>query len=321
MLHDLVSKARQLLGDLHRRLLYPPSSPQPARPSSAPREAQPLAPLQRVTLTDQVGRTLFEEYAQHRSAARGEDETGWVLMGLREAREAIILATLPAGAEAEASASHVRFNSEAQAVASRIVRQKDRRLTILGVAHTHPGRLRHPSDGDYRGDRQWVEHLRGKEGVFAIGTADAPAARGAPVAYQPRPHVQCWGELRFSWYALGQRDSSYRPLPVELTHGPDLARELHLVWEVLETHARRIDRLFCQQVGLRFEVAEDEWGPALVLTLPLARSGDLLRVVVRPKQVRYYVLLDGQLLEVEQGEDRIDRGIYLLLAELAARLE
>src|SRR5262249_44661109 len=158
-------------------------------------------PLEHVLLTDGVGRTLFEEYANHRSASRGEEETGWVLLGLREPTRAVVLATLPAGAEYEASTAHVRFNSTGQAVASRIVRQADRRLSIVGVVHTHPGSLRHPSDGDYRGDVQWVRHLRGGEGIFGIGTADGPTvAPGAAFAQQPRPHVQCLGELRFSWY-------------------------------------------------------------------------------------------------------------------------
>jgi len=275
--------------------------------------------LQRVLLTDGVGRTLFEEYASHRSEVRGEEETGWVLLGLREAQEAVVLATLPAGTERDASVAHIRFNSDAQALASRIIRQTDRRLTMLGVVHTHPGSLRHPSDGDLRGDGQWVQQLRGKEGVFGIGTADSPTEAGSLFAYQPRPHVQCLGELRFSWYALRHGEPSYRPLPVELTIGPDLARSLHAIWPTLEAHAERIDRLYRQQTGMQFGVASDEWGPGLVLTLPLANGGDAIRVLVRPKEVRYYLVRDGEVLEVQHHDDYVDRGVYLLLAELAAR--
>ena len=118
-----------------------------------------------------------------------------------------MLATLPAGAMRDASVAHVRFNSNAQALASRIVRQTDRRLATLGVVHTHPGSLRHPSDGDLRGDGQWVANLRGKEGIFGIGTADGPETTGDLFAYQPSPHVQCMGGLRFSWYSLRQGDA------------------------------------------------------------------------------------------------------------------
>src|SRR5262249_28845468 len=150
--------------------------------------------LERLLLTDGVARTLFEEYAAHRAAARGEEETGWVLMGLREAVQAVAVATLPAGTKSDASAAHVRFNSIGQALGSRIVRQTDKRLTILGVVHTHPGSLRHPSDGDLRGDREWIAHLRGKEGVFGIGTADGAEANGSLFAAQPRPHVQTMGD-------------------------------------------------------------------------------------------------------------------------------
>jgi len=272
-----------------------------------------------VLLTDGVGRTLFEEFANHRAEARGDEETGWLLLGLREAREAIVVATLPAGPRRDASVAHVRFNSSAQVLASRIVRQSDRRLTTVGVVHTHPGSLRRPSDGDLRGDRQWVANLRGKEGVFGIGTADGVPTPGDLFAYQPRPHVQCLKGLRFSWYALRQGDSAYRPLPVEVTIGPDLARALHGIWATLELHAERIERLYRQQSALRFEVMSDEWGAGLLLILPLAEPGDSLRVLIRPKEVRYYLLRSGEVLEVHHHDEWVDRGVYLLLAELAAR--
>jgi hypothetical protein len=41
--------------------------------------------------------------------------------------------------------------------------------------------------------------------------------------------------------------------------------------------------------------------------------------VVRPKEVRYYVVWSGELLAVQHHDDYVDRGVYLLLAELAAR--
>jgi len=316
-MQGLVSRARQLALELQRSLRRPAPAPRAARPAGRPAPVE-YGPLQRVLLTDGVGRTLFEEYSEHRAAARGEEETGWVLVGLREASEAVVLATFPAGTRRDAGVAHIRFDSSGQVLASRIIRQADRRLTILGVVHTHPGSLRHPSDGDLRGDAQWVRHLRGRDGVFGIGTADAPAV-GGMFAYQPRPNVQCMGELRFSWYALAEGDSAYRPLPVELTIGPDLARPLHAIWEMLESHAERIDRLYRQQTGLRFEVTGDEWGPGLILTVPLAAGGEAIRVVVRPKGVFYYVIRGGEVLEVQHHDEQVDRGVYLLLAELASR--
>jgi hypothetical protein len=241
-------------------------------------------------------------------------------LGLREPREAIALATLPAGALRDAGVAHVRFNAEAQAVASRIVRQSDRRLTILGVVHTHPGSLRHPSDGDLRGDRKWVRHLRGQEGVFGIGTADAEhqpeGGTGKGIyATQPRSHVQCMGKLCFSWYCLRSEDTNYRPLPVDLTIGPDLARELHSVWSALEQQAPRIDRLFQQQAGIRAEVVP---GPGLLLTIPLADRGGAMRVLVSDR-VQYYLERGGEWLEIDHHDEYLDRGVYLLLADLAAR--
>jgi hypothetical protein len=239
-------------------------------------------------------------------------------MGLREASEAVVLATLPAGARREASVSHVRFNSTAQALASRIVRQVDRRLTILGVVHTHPGSLRHPSEGDFRGDSQWVRHLRGSEGVFGIGTADADE-KGPVFAEQPRPHVQTLGPLRLTWYALRWCDPAYRPLPVVMTLGPDLARPLHAVWPAIEAHAERLERLVRQQAGVKFEVVEHDNQPALAATVALAQPGNAVRVVLTDKRISYYLLRDGELFAADHEEDRVDRGVYLLLAELAAQ--
>jgi proteasome lid subunit RPN8/RPN11 len=311
--------ARQLWDVFHRSLLGP-RTPVPAlRPEPPP--PGPFEPLRRVLLTDSVGRTLFEEYSAHRAAERGDEETGWVLMGLRERDQAVALATLPAGTRRDAGVAHVRFNSSAQALASRIVRQTDRRLTILGVVHTHPGSLRHPSDGDFQGDSQWVQQRRGAEGVFGIGTADAhkEAFRGTLFAQQPRPNAHCLGELCFSWYALRAGERGYRALPVELTLGPDLARPLHEVWATLEEHAERLDRLYRQQTGIVCSVAEEESGLVLVVTVPLAEPGDAIRVLLRPKDVRYYVLRGGEVFAIDCPAVSIDQGVYLLLAELAAK--
>ena len=317
MWQALKRQADRLLDAACRSLQRPRRLPAPQRPGRpAPLE---YGPLRRVVLTDGVAHTLFEEYAAHRSEAHGETETGWVLLGLRESEEAVVLATLPAGAEADAGFAHVRFNSEAQALAYRVVRQRDRRLTIVGVVHTHPGSLRHPSDGDYRGDRDWVAGLRGGDGVFGIGTADGPDASAALFAQQPRPSVQCLGDLRFSWYALGRGESDYRPMPLELTIGPDLARPLHPLWPTLEAHAKRIDRLYRQMAGVRFEPMCDDGGPGLMLTLPLADGGEAVCVLVRQKEVRYRVVRGGELLAVDVNDDFVDRGVYQLLAELAGR--
>jgi hypothetical protein len=317
MLQALVSTANRVLGDLQRSL-FRDRLPAPALLTPAAGGPQTYKRLERVLLTDEVSRTLFEEYTAHREGARGEEETGWVLLGVRDVREAVVLATLPAGAERNAGVSHVRFNATGQALASRIVRQWDRRLVMLGVLHTHPGSLRHPSDGDYQGDSQWVEHLRGREGVFGIGTADAVPAPGPAVAHQPHAHLQCLGELCFSWYALAQGDRQYRPLPVSLTLGPDLARPLHPLWRTIEKYAEQLDRLCRQQAGVTFQVLPGVYGPALAVNFALAEPGKRLRLILEDKEVRYYLVSDGDLLQVDTHEPQVDRGVYLVLAELAA---
>jgi len=310
----LLAWARQFWNALHATLIKPPRlivpEPEPLLPAPGPLER-----LQRVVLTDAVARTLFEEYASHRGGDRGNEETGWILLGLREKTQAVVLATLPAGSERDAGVAHVQFNSNAQALASRMLRQRDRRLTILGVVHTHPGTLRHPSAGDYEGDILWVEQRRGGDGVFGIGTADPKSTVDPLFAQQPRPHVQCLGSLSFHWYALGKGDVRYRNLPVEVTLGPDLARPLHDVWPLIEMHGERLDRIYRQQAGVTTNVVEG--GKALRLAVPLAEQGTLVQLLIRPKEVRYFVVRDGDVFAVDGPADRIDQGIYLLLAELA----
>jgi proteasome lid subunit RPN8/RPN11 len=318
MFQAFLTSTNRLLQNLNRSLLGDRLPVAPARNGHAP-APQHYLPLTRLVLTDGVSRTLFEEYAAHRRGTRGDEETGWVLLGRRDLNEATVLATLPAGAERDAGVSHVQFNPLGQALGSRIVRQRDKRLTILGVVHTHPGSLRHPSDGDLQGDSAWVSQLRGREGIFAIGTADGDPQADAMLARQPKPNVQCLGEMCLSWYALGESDPKYRPLPFTLTLGPDLARPLHPVWPTIELHAERLDRLYRQQAGVVFDVAPGKHGPALAVHIALAEPGTELRVFLEGEEVRYYVVRDGELLAADPGESNVDRGVYLLLAELAAQ--
>lgn len=274
--------------------------------------------LESIVLTDEVSRTLFEEYAEHRKGPRGREETGWLLLGHRLESEAIVLATLPAGAQRDAGVAHVRFDSTVQELGSLLVRQKDKRLTILGVVHTHPGSLRHPSSGDFEGDSVWVRHLRGREGVFGIGTADSGSTTpGTGVATQPKPSMQCLGPLRFSWYTLREGDRQYQPMPVRLTLGPDLARPLHDVWSILEAHADPLDRLCLELAKIRCDVLSRPEGAVLAIRIRLAQPGDYLQIVLGPKNAEYTYVRAGEPLRVELENEPLDRAVYLFLAELA----
>lgn len=270
--------------------------------------------LERIVLTDGVARTLFEDYAEHRRSDRSGEEIGWILLGLSHQGEAIALAALPAGAQRDAGVAHIRFNSEAQALASRIVRQKDKRLHIVGIVHTHPGSLRCPSSGDLQGDSLWVGQLRGGEGVFGIGTADA---RSHVQKDAGGGHVQIHGEMCLSWYGLGIDDRSYRPIPVQVTTGPDLALALRPLWNVIETNAEPLNRLCRRFAKVDLEVIDEEPAKLLCVKIALAEPKQELRVLLNDGEARYYWDRHGEFIAIDPHEPRLDRAVYLILAELA----
>ena len=182
VLQGLVSSAGRFISDLGRAWIRERNPTLGRRAKSVPATTAPYPPLRRLTLTDEVSRTLFEEYAVHRRSNRGDEETGWTLLGIRDGDEAIILATL----------------------ARRGALQRRRRSRSIqqlgpGAGQSNPSPEGSPTDDARRrphapgqpetskrrrlpGRPPWVSVLRGGEGVFGIGTVDQP---------QPgRPHVR-----------------------------------------------------------------------------------------------------------------------------------
>lgn len=314
---------QQLLG-MVRRLLSPVDTLVESAPHPGPGKVVALRRLERVLVSSAVLQSLFDMFAEHRRSERGEEETGWVLLGYRREAEAIALAALPAGMHREAGVAHVRFNTLAQAVATRILRARDRQLTILGVVHTHPGSLRHPSRGDYEGDSEWVKLLRGKEGVFGIGTVEADdVSDGLPMVVQPTENSWYWRGLRFNWYTLAAGDRHYRPIPVQVVLGEDLARPFLPVWETLEYHAAGLEELFRRlsvlNVEVLSEIVDGKSSDCLSLSIPM-ENGQEIRALLSGPKMRFYYDDGEQTYEVE-SEPPVDRGIFLLLAELARRRE
>ena len=64
-----------------------------------------------------------------------------------------------------------------------------------------------------------------------------------------------------------RNDNNYRPLPIEISLGPDLATSLRTVWNELEDYAGSLDRLCRQFAQVKFEVVE---GPALACRIRLS---------------------------------------------------
>lgn len=276
---------------------------------------EPLRPLERVVLTDAVARRLFDDFDSHRATPRGDEEIGWMIVGLRSGAEAVIQGLLPAGSMRDAGVAHVDFNREAYGVAIKFLRQRHPLLDLLGVVHTHPGSLRHPSEGDWHGDSRWVGKLRGREGIFGIGTADARVADG--FIAQPSPHRQARGPLTFSWYALRHGERRYRTIPVSITLGDDIAAPLQRCWESVEQHAIPLERLFRQQVGFTMEELELDGKNVLSARLPLVEPDRSLRIVIDRDDVRWYLEEDDRLTAIRPDPGPLDRNAYAILAKLA----
>jgi hypothetical protein len=316
MFQALVGKASRLLMSLRGSLLR-----QDRKPAELPElpGTRGYQRLRQVVLADELSRDLFQQYAAHRAGPRGEEEIGWVLLGIRDVDRAMVLAALPAGARREAGVAHVQFDCNAQAVATRLLRQGNKRLTTLGVVHTHPGDLCHPSNGDFLGDSQWVRQLPGEEGVFGIGTADRKRDDGLEQTRQPDQHCQLCGPLRMSWFALGRGDRHYRPLDVQLTAGPDLALPLHDIWATIEEFALPLERLWQQQAGMSTAIVPGQRGPALAISLKLAPAETALRIVLEGREAAFYWQRGQELLAVDPPRGPLDRSVYLVLADLAGQ--
>jgi proteasome lid subunit RPN8/RPN11 len=283
------------------------------RRSVTPIPAAPLAlasrRLDRIVMAEGVLRTLFSDYAEHRDSPRGNEEIGWFLLGYWEDGHVVAKAALPAGAERDASEGHVRFNTDAQAIASFMLRQHDKRLREIGVVHTHPGSMRYPSSGDLLGDSRWVEQLRSGEAVFGIGTADG--------AGEDADDAHTTGDVCFTWYALRAGESQYRPLPIETQSGADLGMPLRHAWHVIETHATPLLRIARQLARVQIDVVEEDLQTMLSVRIPLPMPRQQLRLLLSETEARYYWESEGKLNAIEPQEPLIDRAVYLILAELA----
>jgi len=90
---------------------------------------------------------------------------------------------------------------------------------------------------------------------------------------------------------------------------------------MLEAHADRLDRLYRQQARVTFETVAGKRGPALAVSIALSEPGQNIRVLLEGKEVEYYLVRGGEPLRADPHEERVDRGVYLLLAELAAQVD
>jgi len=298
MLRGLLYRFPTMLKRLRDALTRTPPVPTPT--PEAP--TTPRNRLERLRVTDGVMQTLFNEYAEHRQSPRGDEEIGWILLGVWNDGEATALATLPAGAERDASAVHVRFNTDAQALAARILRQKDKRLQMIGVVHTHPGDMSYPSAGDLQGDSRWVSQLRQGEAVFGIGTASGVEEEGAS----------------FSWYALAAGETCYRPLPIDFQPGVDLGVPLRPIWRTIEAHAQPLQHVCSLFAKVQVGIMDESPDGLLGVRIGLGTADQELRLLLTEAEVRYYWERQGEMIAIEPHENNLERAIHLILAELVS---
>lgn len=128
-------------------------------------------------------------------------EAGWLLLGIRQE---CLQAT--AALRGEGQGRSVTFGALWDSVME--MRAEDKRIEVLGLVHTHPGSNHFPSDADFDADRQWLKRLRGRAGVFGIGTslADAGSIKEA---------VSVRGEQAITWWSLSDISEWYEPLTVQ----------------------------------------------------------------------------------------------------------
>ena len=298
---------------------------------STPQPSEPVMAIRSGVLA-----TMFRDFHLHRATERGNEETGWLLLGRRDGAGAVIEATLPPGEFRDAGLAHVNMNSTAQSVAMRLLKRTYPHLDVLGVAHTHPGRMCRPSHGDYQGDSEWVPNLVQKEGLFAIGVwsmeqfklkdkdftantikdEDDDAEVRGDGNRANTTHEE--GSAQFHWYALAAGDTWYRHLALETVEGVDLAANILGHWPVIEQYAGSIDRLIRMQGHLEMNLLPmgvcDE--PTLLLRQTLARPGEELQVVLQGREMVFFHMVRGEPEEIGAPGERLDTAFYEVLSRL-----
>lgn len=311
----MIQKIKLLLTELQQLLV---SS---SRQELSLGDQKEYSPIRFVRIASGVGQTLVNGYMEHLAGDRKNEEIGWLLLGFREKDKAIILAAIPSGESRDASSVHVKFNSQAQAIAGRILKKREKKLEVLGLFHTHPGKMRRPSSGDFRGDIEWVKSISGRQGIFGIGTVEnaTESYEKSHVANFVSSNAFDWNNLRFSWYSLLQGDTDYKNVKIRWTLGPDLADFLSGHWSILEKNAEAIERILSQQNGSTCDVISYQGEKAFCLLVPTTYPKGVIRAFILGENVKYFFENSEQQFAIDVEENNVDRGIYLVLAELGKK--
>lgn len=185
-----------------------------------------------------IDRILYDALDHVRSRC-GENETGWVPIGCVRGGVVRVEGLLPKGRGARATPGDFEID-HGHVLAALALAQARGTHEVVGLVHTHPGRMDFNSTMDRAADEAHVLTLPGGVGVYPIVIRDSGDCRG---------HVLSTG-LRLSWWAmLASRPGMYVPCAVEVVSGDDTSswvREFDdALFEtsevVLELLDRRID--------------------------------------------------------------------------------
>jgi len=105
--------------------------------------------------------------------------------------------------------------------------------------------------------------------------------------------------------------------PWHMVRGSDLARPFNDVWNVLETYALPLNRLYRQLAKIHCKRTEMESEVFLAVAITLPNPNQQLRLLLNEADVRYYWDEGNELIAIDPHETQVDRAVYLILAELA----
>ena len=219
----------------------------------------------------------------HEESTSKNIETGWLLLGQQTETTIRVIGLIDDGPKVDASAHHVAFDLDYQALAFELLRGQHADLEVVGVAHSHPRGLTNPSKADFQGDLKWIEALEQRRAFFMICTP--LFRRHRPVEIKGRSHELHFNGMRASCFELDTTVGAYRrvvPQPSSAGRPAVLPRPLA---QTLATYCDQIDEARQTYPDLVLNATDT------TLVLSLARGEARLCAILQDDHPPRFVLL------------------------------